>query len=112
MRFNLPVFETTIESSRSSDRGFSMVADLVCLLKKAQAQYQIGVSLSSFIRQAIALRDSWMSETSTRGRHCTLPNHWPRNLFAYPPSEAEFPAEVAELFDDDRPWFDVIDGIP
>ena len=44
LRFDLPVFE----SCRSSDRKFSKVADLVCLLKKIQTQYHIGVSLGSY----------------------------------------------------------------
>jgi len=68
----------------------------------------VGISLSSFLRQATALRESWMSEVCARGRDCVPPDQWSRNLFLHPPSDADFPAEVAEEFDDGRPWFDVI----
>ena len=77
------------------------------LLKKVQIQYCLGVSLSSFIRQAISIRDSWMSEVCERGRPCKPPEHWARNFLIEPPSDEEFPAEVAENFDEGQPWFDI-----
>ena len=91
--------------------AFSMVADLICLLKKVQIQYHVGVFLGSFLRQAIALRGSWVSETCARGRLCAPPDHWPRDFFVYPPSDANFPEEVANKFDDGQPWFDFIDRL-
>ena len=77
-------------------------------MKKVQIQYHVGVSLGSFIRKAIALRGSWMSETCARGRPYA-PNHWPRNFLENPPSDADFPEVVSENFDDGQPWFDFID---
>ena len=46
LRFDLPVFE----SCRSSDRGCSMIADLVSFLEKVEIHYQVAVSLGSFFR--------------------------------------------------------------
>ena len=86
-----------------------MVADLVCFLKKVQIQYHVGVSLGSFLRQAIALRESWVSETCARGRLCAPPDHWPRDFFVYPPSDAAFLEQAANKFDDVQPWLDFID---
>ena len=80
-------------------------------MEKVQLQQRAGVSLGSFIRQAISLRESWMREQCPRGRHCVPPDHWSRNLFAYPPSDAELPDEVADNFDDGQPWFNVMAGL-
>ena len=108
LRHNLPIFHSILKNILKG-RGFSTVEDLVCLLKKVQIQCHVGVSLGSFIRQAIALRGPWMSETCARGRLCAPPDHWPRDFFVYPPSDADFPEEVANKFDDGQPWFDFID---
>ena len=74
-------------------------------------EYRVAVSLGSFIRQAIALRESWISEVCARGRLCKPPDHWSRNLFQDPPSDAEFPAEIAEKFDDGQPWYNAADEL-
>jgi len=111
LRMNLPVFERTLNSCRTSNRGFALAEDLVSLLKKVQIEYRVAVSLGSFIRQAIALRESWISEVCARGRLCKPPDHWSRNLFQDPPSDAEFPAEIAEKFDDGQPWYDAADEL-
>ena len=103
----LPVFEHTLRSCRTSDRGFALAEDLVSLLKKVQIEYRVAVSLGSFIRQAISIRESWKSEVCARGRPCKPPEHWARNLLIEPPSDEEFPAEVAENFDEGQPWFDI-----
>ena len=87
------------------------MADLVSLLKEVQIQYRVSISLGSFLRQAIALRESWMSEVCARGRHCVPPDNWSRNHFLHPPSDAGFPAEVAVEFDDGRPWFNAVGEI-
>ena len=109
LRMNLPAFSRSLRKCGAFDRGYALAADLVCLLKEVQIQYRVGISLSSFLRQAIALRESWMSEVCSRSRHhCAPPDRWSRNLFLHPPSDADFPAEVAEEFDDGRPWFDVV----
>ena len=70
-----------------------------------------GVSLGSFIRQAISVRESWMSEVCARGRPCKPPEHWARNLFIDPPSDEEFPAEVVENFDDGQTWHNAPDEL-
>ena len=111
LRMKLPVFERTLRSCRTSDRGFALAEDLVSLLKNVQIEYRVAVSLGSFIRQAIALRESWISEVCARGRLCKPPDHWSRNLFQDPPSDAEFPAEIAEKFDDGQPWYNATDEL-
>ena len=95
----------------NGNRGFATVANLVSLLKEVQIQYCLGVSLGSFIRQEISIRESWMSEVCARGRPCEPPEHWARNLLIEPPSDEEFPAEVADNFDEGQPWFDIIEGL-
>ena len=99
------VFERSLTTCRTSNRGFALAEDLVSLLKNVQIEYRVKVSLGSFIRQAIALSESWISDVCARGRLCKPPGHWSRNLFIHPPSDAEFPPEVAEKFDDGQPWF-------
>ena len=110
---NPPVFARTLRSCRTSDRGFALAEELVSLLKNVQIAYRVAmsVSLGSFIRQAIALRESWISNVCARGRLCKPPDHWSRNLFQDPPSDAEFPAEIAEKFDDGQPWFNATDEL-
>ena len=94
----------TIRECRNyGNRGFATVADLVSLLKEVQIQYCLGVSLGSFFRQAISVRESWMSEGCARGRPCEPPEHWARHLLFEPPSDEEFPAEVADYFDEGQP---------
>ena len=95
----------------NGNRGFATVADLVSLLKEVQIQYCLGVYLGSFIMHAISIRKSWMSEVCARGRPCEPPEHWARNLLIELPSDEEFPAEVAENFDEGQPWFDIIEGL-
>ena len=69
LRLKLLVLGRTIGECRNYGiRGFATVANLVSLLKKVQAQYCLGVSLGSFIRQAISIRESWISEVCARGR--------------------------------------------
>ena len=87
------------------------VDNLVSSLKEVQIQYRLGVSLGSFIMRAITVRKSWMGDVCARGRPCSPPDHWSRNLFVHPPSDAEFPAEVAAKFDEGHPWFDVMGDI-
>ena len=111
LRHNYPYLYDIIASSRSTDRGFAKVADLVCLLEKVQYQYRAGVSLGSFVRQAITIRENWMKETCARGRPCVPPSHWQFNMLESPPCDADFPVEVADNFDDGQPWFNVMDGL-
>ena len=112
LRFKLPVLDRAIRECRNyGDRGFATVDNLVSLLKKVQTQYCLGVSLGSFIRQAISVRESWMSEVCARGRPCNPPEHWARNLFIDPPSDEEFPAYVAENFVDGQPWHNAPDEL-
>ena len=94
-----------------SGQMFALAEDLVSLLKNVQIEYRVAVSLGSFIRQAIALREPWISNVCARGRLCKPPDHWSRNRFQDPPSDAEFPAEIAEKFDDGQPWFNAMDEL-
>ena len=112
LRHTLPVLHRAFENCCTyENRGFATVADLVRLLKEVQIQYCLGVSLGSFIRQAISIRESWMRKVCARGRPCVPPEHWARNLLTHPPSDEEFPADVAENFNEGQPWFDVIEGL-
>ena len=111
LRMKLPVFERTLRSCRTSDRGFALAEDLVSLLKNVQIQYRVAVSLGSFIRQAVVLRESWMRDVCARAPLCKPPDHWSRNLFIHPPSDAEFHPEFAEKFDDGQPWFNAMDEL-
>ena len=96
---------------RNSNEYWNDLQTVVSLLKEVQTQYCLGVSLGSFIRQAISIRESWMSEVCARGRPCNPPEHWARNLFIDPPSDEEFPAEVAENFVDGQPWHNAPDEL-
>ena len=71
------------------------VDNLVSSLKEVQIQYRLGVSLGSFIRHAISVGESWMSEVCARVRPCAPPEHWARNLLIEPPRDEEFSPEVA-----------------
>ena len=102
---------TISEFRNYGNRGFATVANLVSLLKEVQIQYFLGVSLGPFIRQAISIRESWMGDACARGRPCKPPEHWARNLFIDPPSDEEFPAEVAENFVDGQPWHNAPDEL-
>ena len=53
LRMKLPVFERTLRSYRTSDRGFALAEDLVSLLKNVQIQYSLAVSLGSLIRRQL-----------------------------------------------------------
>ena len=111
IRSSLPVFSSTLTNCRTTGWDFAMCADLVRLLKEVQIHDRVGVSLGSFIRQAMSLRESWMREVCARGRHCAAPDHWKRNLFVHPLSDENFPEEGAEGFDDGWAWFQVAGGI-
>ena len=83
LRMNLPVFSRILDSCRTSNRGFGLAEDLVSLLKNVQIQYRVAISLGSFIRQAVALRESWIRDVCARGRLCKPPDHWSRNLLLH-----------------------------
>ena len=72
---------------------------------------KFAVSLGSFIRQAVALRESCISDVCALGRLCKPPDHWSRNLLIHPPSDAEIPPEVVEKLDDGQPWFNAMDEL-
>lgn len=78
LRMNLPVFERTLRSCRTSDRGFALAEELVSLLRNVRTQYRVAVALGSVIRQAVALRESWIRDVCARGRLCKPPDHWSR----------------------------------
>ena len=58
----------------------------------------------SFVRQAIALRETWLGDACVRGRLCITPSHWGRNLIRHPPSAAELPDDFEQNFPDGTPW--------
>ena len=62
----------------------------------------------STIRSAPVVRVlRWMGHLFS----CKPPEHWARNLFIDPPSDEEFPAEVAENFVDGQPWHNAPDEL-
>ena len=109
----VPVLKRTIQDCYPFDdpRRFAEVANLVSLLKEVQIQYRVAVSLGSFIGQAKVVRESWIREAFSRCRPCFPPEHWKRNVFLHPPSDADFPAEVAENFHYGQPLFEFFDDI-
>ena len=107
----MTVFELSLTTCRTSNRGFALAEDLVSLLKNVQIESRVEVCLGSFIRQAIALGESWISDVCARGRLCKPPNRWSRDLFQNPHSDASFPAEIVEKFDDGQPWFNAMDEL-
>ena len=112
LRLSLPVLDRTLENcSTRGSASFATTANLVAVLQEVQNHYRIVVSLGSFIRQAISIRESWMRKVCARGRPCVPPEHWARNLLTHPPSDEEFPDDVAENFNEGQPWFDVFDGL-
>ena len=62
------------------------------------------LSLSSFIRQATAVRKTWLGEVCVRGRLCAPPSHWNRNIFSHALADTDVPVDVARDFDSGRPW--------
>ena len=92
LQINLPSFFRTLQSIRN-DRDLSEESDLAFLLNAINSDSRLGFSLASFLRQAISLRESWLKEECVRGRLCTPPDHWHRNLIRFPPSAAEFSPE-------------------
>ena len=107
----MTVFERSLTTCRTSNRGFALAQDLVSLLKNVQIEYRVEVSLGSFIRQAIALSESRISDVCARGRLCKPPDRWSRDFFQNPHSDASFPAEIVEKFDDGQPWFNAMDEL-
>ena len=107
LRSKLPSLDTTLRSIQGS-KGFAEISDLGLLLNAIQNDSRLGFSVASFVRQAIPLKDSWLRETCVRGRLCTPPDHWRRDLFEDPPSEAELPPDFEQSFDDGAPSMVVI----
>ena len=66
--------------------------------------HKCGFSLSSFIRQATAVRKTWLGEVCVRGRLCAPPSHWNRNIFSHALADTDVPVDVARDFDSGRPW--------
>ena len=104
LRMKLPSFYKILQSIRNG-RGFAEESDLGFLLNAIQKDCRLGFSLASFVHQAISLRTSWLGEVCVRGRLCTPPGHWPRDLFQDPPSAYEFPPDFEQTFTEGRPWF-------
>ena len=69
--------------------NFAVIGDLCRLLVAIRNDSRIGFSVASFLRQAISLREGWLDENYVRGR-LRAPQHWSRDLFLDPPSDAEF----------------------
>ena len=84
---------------------YAEVSDLGKLLTAIQNDSRLGFSVVSFIRQAIALRKTYLEDACVRGRLCITPGHWGRNLIRYPPSAAELPDDFEQSFPDGVPYF-------
>jgi hypothetical protein len=104
LRSKRPYLMNTLRSIQN-DRDFAKISDLGLLLNAIQNDSQLGFSLASFVRQAISLKESWLSETCVRGRLCTPPDHWGRDLFQDPPADPALPPDFEQSFLDGVPWF-------
>ena len=91
--------------SIQNDREYADISDLGSLFMMIQNDSRLGFSVASFVRQAILQRESWMGQAGVRGRLCAPPDHWRRNLFKHPPSDAELPVDFEQTFTDGKPWF-------
>jgi len=59
----------------------------------------------SIVRQAIALRETWLGDACVRGRRCVPPTHWGRNLIRHPPCAAELLDDFEQSV---RVWYAVV----
>ena len=85
---------------------YAEVSDLGKLLTAIQNDSRLGFSVVLFIRQAIALRKIYLEDACVRGRLCTTPGHWGRNLIRYPPCAADgLPDDFEHSFPDGVPHF-------
>ena len=83
-----PYLLDSLESIRSN-REYAELNDLCKRLNAIQIDSRLGFSVVSFVRQAITLREIWLGEACVRGRLCTTPGHWGRNLIRCPPCAEE-----------------------
>ena len=84
---------------------YAELHDLCKRLNAIQNDSRLGFSAVSFVRQAIALRITWLGGACVRGRLCIPPAHWDRNLIRHPPSAEELPDYLEQTFPDGTPWF-------
>lgn len=56
LRFNFPflTYNIILEGCRDASNGFAIMEESISLLKQVQIQDRVGVSLGSFIRQAVS----------------------------------------------------------
>ena len=114
LRMKFPSLFKILKSIRSS-KDFAVLSDLCSFLDAIQNDSRLVFSLASFLRQAISVKECRLGEVCVRGRLCTPPDHWFRNLFEDPPSDAEFPPDFEESYMDGKPWFfshEVFDACP
>ena len=109
LRAKYPHFSQVLRTIRenSVDKKFrieSIDTDLRNLFRSILDDPKCGFSLSSFIRQAIAVRKTWLGEVCVRGRLCAPPSHWNGNIFSQPLADTDVPLDVARDFDSGRPW--------
>ena len=99
----MPSLHTSLRSIMNG-RDFSEVSDLGSLLTAIQNDSRLGFSLVSFVRQAISVREQWMSDNCGRGRLCDCVDCWPRDFLLHPFSAEELPADFEQSFLDGKPF--------
>ena len=106
LRAKYPHFSTVLRfiSEKSVEQNFSTDNDLRKLFHSIHDDSKCGFSFAAFIREAKSVREQWLDEVCVRGRPCSPPSHWNRNIFSLPPDDTEVPEEVVRDFDSGRPW--------
>ena len=106
LRAKYPHFSDVLRTIRenSIEKNYCVDVDLRTLFHSILDDHKCGFSLSSFIRQATAVRKTWLGEVCVRGRLCAPPSHWNRNIFSHALADTDVPVDVARDFDSGRPW--------
>ena len=98
-------FRRSADYQRKLNReNYCVDVDLRTLFHSILDDHKCGFSLSSFIRQATAVRKTWLGEVCVRVRLCAPPSHWNRNIFSHALADTDVPVDVARDFDSGRPW--------
>ena len=66
--------------------------------------HRLDFFLASLLRQAMAVRKMWLGEVYGRGRLCTFPLHWNRNLFSLLAMTLPRQKSPRVDFNSGRPW--------
>ena len=106
LRAKYPHFSDVLRNIRenSTEKNYSVDTDLRDLFRSILDDHKCGFSLASFIRQASAVRKTWLGEVCVRGRLCAPPPRWNRDIFSQPLADTDIPVDVASEFNSGRPW--------